>query len=165
MRTINTNTTTSRNQPVFKNIRIATINVRTLQDDIKLATCIQTAAEYGMDIISMQEVRGTGTGLTTFDDSSLKGWQFVWGGHKRKKEHGVGILLAPHIQIQSYDIHLQARILSVRAIVRGVRIAILNVYMHQLTLINLMQPNRLFMLRLVKQKQSLWANQNTSSLF
>ena len=49
-------------------------------------------------------------------------------GHKLKKEHGVGILLAPHIQIQSYDIHLQARILSVRAIVRGVRIAILNVY-------------------------------------
>ena len=81
-----------------------------------------------MDIISMQEVRRTGTGLTTFDDSSLKGWQFVWGGLKRKKEHGVGILLAPHIQIQSYDIHLQARILSVRAIVRGVRIAILNVY-------------------------------------
>ena len=85
-------------------------------------------AECGMDIISMQEVRRTGTGLTTFDDSSLKGWQFVWEGHKRKKEHGVGILLAPHIQIQLYDIHLQARILSVRAIVRGVRIAILNVY-------------------------------------
>ena len=128
MRTINTNTTTSRNQPVFKNIRIATINVRTLQDDIKLVTCIQTAAACGMDIISMQEVKRTGTGLTTFDDSSLKGWQFVWGGHKRKKEHGVGILLAPHIQIQLYDIHLQARILSLRVIVRGVRIAILNVY-------------------------------------
>ena len=63
-----------------------------------------------------------------FDDESLKGWQFVWGGHKRKKEHGVGILFAPHVEIQSYDVHLQARIISARVIINGVRLAILNVY-------------------------------------
>ena len=125
--TISTNSA-GNDQQAYKNIRVATINVRTLQDDIKLATCIQTARDCKIDITAMQEVRRTGSGCMTFDDESLKNWQFIWGGHKQKKVHGVGIILAPHVKIQSYEVHLQARIISARVIVNGLRLAILNVY-------------------------------------
>ena len=37
----------------MNNIRIATINLRTLQDDIKLATVIKTNSALGIDILSM----------------------------------------------------------------------------------------------------------------
>ena len=92
--TISTNSA-GNDQQAYKNIRVATINVITLQDDIKLTTCIQTARECKIDITAMQEVRRTGSGCMTFDDESLKNWQFIWGGHKQKKVHGVAIILAP----------------------------------------------------------------------
>ena len=56
------------------NIRIATINVRTLQDELKVATAIQAAEKNQIDILALQEVRHTGCGCITFDDRSLKGW-------------------------------------------------------------------------------------------
>lgn len=59
------------------NIRIATINVRTLQDDIKLATILKTASDLDLDISTMQEVTRTSLGLLTFDNASLKGWKLV----------------------------------------------------------------------------------------
>ena len=55
----------------MNNIRIATINVRTLQDDIKLATIVQTANSLNIDVLAMQEVRRTSTGLMVFDNNSL----------------------------------------------------------------------------------------------
>ncbi len=73
-------------------------------------------------------MRRTSTGLITFDDESLKGWQFVWSGHKRKHEHGVGILLAPHVKIEQYQEHLPGRIIPATLFVKGMRLAILNAY-------------------------------------
>ena len=110
------------------NIRISTINVRTLQDDIKLATSVKAAEDLGFDILALQEVRRTSNGVLTFDDESIKGWQLVWSGHKCKRQHGVGILLAPHVKLVSHKEHLQARIVSATVIVNGMRLSILNVY-------------------------------------
>ena len=110
------------------NIRTATINVRTLLDDIKLATVIQTANSLNIDVIAFQEVRRTSNGFIEFDDNSLKGWQMVWSGHKRKREHGVAILMAPHVKMEEYHEHLAARIISATINVKGMRLTILNSY-------------------------------------
>ena len=66
--------------------------------------------------------------MVSFDDDSIKGWQLVWSGHKQKHEHGVGFLLAPHVEIEEYEQHLPARILSIKVKVRGLRLAVINVY-------------------------------------
>ena len=110
------------------NIRIATINVRTLQDDIKMALIVKATAELEIDILAMQEVRRTSTGSFTFDDESLKGWQMVWSGHKRKHEHGVAILLAPHVKLEDHCEHMPARIISARVVVKNLELSILNGY-------------------------------------
>ena len=112
----------------ISNISISTINVRTLQDDIKLATVIKSAGLLGIDVLCMQEVRHTSTGKFVFDDESLKGWQLIWSGHKQKKEHGVGLLLAPHVKLESYQEHMPARIISATINVKGMRLSILNGY-------------------------------------
>ena len=46
----------------------------------------------------------------------------MWSGHKRKREHGVGVVL------EGYQEHLPARIISLTIFARGMRLAILNVY-------------------------------------
>ena len=82
--------------------------MKTLQDDIKLATVIQTANSLNIDVIAFQEVRRTSTGFIEFDDNSLKEWQMVWSmsGHKRKHEHGVAILKTPHdVKMEEYHEH------------------------------------------------------------
>ena len=89
-------------------IRIANINVRTCQDDLKLALIVRTASRLGIDVLALQEVRRTGFGSIVFDDDSIQGWQFVWSGHKRKREHGVATLLAPHVELEEYKEHLAA---------------------------------------------------------
>ena len=124
----NKNSRKSSNNIQFNNIRIATINVRTAQDDIKLATIVKTASDLGIDILAMQEVRCTSSGILTFEDESLKGWQFIWSGHKRKREHGVGILLAPHVKLENHQEHLPARIISATICVKGMKLTALNVY-------------------------------------
>ena len=124
----NKNSGKSSNNIQFNNIRIATINVRTAQDDIKLATIVRTASDLGIDILAMQEVRRTSSGILTFEDESLKGWQFIWSGHKRKREHGVGILLAPHVKLENHQEHLPARIISATICVKGMKLTALNVY-------------------------------------
>ena len=110
----------------MNSIRIASINVRTLQDDLKLATVVKSAGDLGIDVLAMQEVRRTGSGVFTFDDDSLKGWQLVWSGHKRKRSHGVAILLAPHIKIEDHEEHLAARIVSATINMKGMRLTILD---------------------------------------
>jgi len=112
----------------FSNIRIASINVRTMHCDIKLAIAIKASEKLGIDILALQEVRRTGNGLLVCDDESLKGWQLIWSGHKRKREHGVAILFAPHVKIEHHMEHLQARIISANVCVKGMRLALLNVY-------------------------------------
>ena len=61
------------------------IKVRTLQEDIKLATIIKVTESLNIDVLALQEVRRTGSDCLEFDDESLKGWQFAWSGYNVKK--------------------------------------------------------------------------------
>ena len=112
----------------FHNIRIATFNIRTLQEDIKLALVVKAAIDLEIDILAIQEVRRTSSGFYVFDDDSLKGWQWIWSGLKRKKEYRVGILMAPHVKLESYKEHLDSRIISATLCVKNLRLSAINVY-------------------------------------
>ena len=73
----------------YNDIRIATINVTTLWEDMKLAMVVKAAIDLNIDILAIQEVRRISSGYSIFDDGSLKGWRWVWSGHKRKHEQYV----------------------------------------------------------------------------
>ena len=110
------------------NIRIATINVRTCQDDMKLVDIVKAASDLKIDVLAFQEARKLGKDEFTFKVDPIQGWHVVWSGHKRKKEHGVAILLAPHVKLEEFTEHLAARIISTKICVRGLKLSILNAY-------------------------------------
>ena len=110
------------------NIRIATINVRTCQDDMKLVDIVKAASNLKIDVLAIQEARRLGKGDFAFEDGSIQGWQIAWSGHRRKKEHGVATLLAPHVKLEEYEEHLAARIISTKISVKGLKMSILNAY-------------------------------------
>ena len=112
----------------YNNIKIATINVRTLQDEIKIATTIQAAAKLKIDVLAMQETRILGCEKKFFQDDSLYGWQLVWSGLKRKRFHGVAFLLAPHVQLEQFTEYVPARLLAVTVRCKGLKLALLNGY-------------------------------------
>ena len=93
--------------------RIATINVRTLQDDFKLATIVQTARSLCIDVLAIQEGRGTLTGSIVVDD---EGWKIVWSGHKQKRGHDVSRLMAPHVKIEEQESYQQQSVLKARGL-------------------------------------------------
>ena len=95
---------------------------------MKLAMVVKAAIYLNNDILAIQEVLPTSSGFIIFEDDSLKGWQWVWSGHKRKHEHGVGILLAPHVTLDAYQEHHPARIISATICVKNMRLFIRNVY-------------------------------------
>ena len=109
-------------------IRIATINVRTCQEDLKLAQVIKAASQLSIDILAIQEARRLHNGHVVLKDDSIFGWQLVWSGHKRKHQHGVAILLAPHVTLEEHFVFLDARIIAVKVKVHGMRLSILNGY-------------------------------------
>ena len=112
----------------YSTVKTATINVRTLQDDIKLACIIKAAQDLQIDILCMQETRRLGFGSISFQDESLHGWQLIWSGMKRKKMYGVAILLAPHVHLEKYTEHLPCRIISATICCKGLKLAVLNGY-------------------------------------
>ena len=65
-----------------KGLRFASINVRTLQEDIKLATIIKVTESLIVDVLALQEVRRTEIDCLEFNDKSL--WQFAWSGYNVK---------------------------------------------------------------------------------
>ena len=76
------------------NIYIATINLRSRHDDIKLETEIKATNNLGTDILAIQESRRISSGLITLEDDLIKGWQLVYPGDKHKHEHGVPTTLS-----------------------------------------------------------------------
>ena len=115
-------------EKIINKIRIATINVRTLQDDVKLAMIVKATSKLDIDIIALQETRRTGYGEITFEDDSIKGWQLIFSGKKKKHEHGVALLLAPHVKIVEHQEIVAARLLLANIVVKGMRLSVLNVY-------------------------------------
>ena len=119
---------TSKKMKTTASIRIATINVQTCKEDMKLVDVVKAASQLKIDVLAIQEARRRWSGRITFNDESIKGWQMVWTGHKRKFEHGVAILLAPHVICDEHFVFLDARIIAATVTVSGMRLAILNGY-------------------------------------
>ena len=111
-----------------RSIKLATINVRTCQDDMKLAEIVKTASQLKLDVLAMQETRRTSSGMCTLVDKSINGWQLIWSGHKRKRQHGVALLLAPHVILEEHNVFLDARIVTAKVRVGNMRLALLNAY-------------------------------------
>ena len=76
----------------------------------------------------MQETRRTSSGMCTLVDKSINGWQLIWSGHKRKRQHGVALLLAPHVILEEHNVFLDARIVTAKVRVGNMRLALLNAY-------------------------------------
>ena len=96
MKKMEAGNTRKKKEDKYVNIRIATINVRTCQDDMKLADIVKAASDLNLDVLAIQEARRLGKGDDfTFGDGSLSGWQLTWSGHRRKREHGLATVLAP----------------------------------------------------------------------
>ena len=75
----------------------------------------------------MQETRLTASELCPLEDKSIKGWQLIWSGHKRKK-HRLAILRAPHVTFIKHDVLLDARIIIAKVEVGNFRLALLHAY-------------------------------------
>ena len=112
----------------FSKIKVASINVRTLQDEMKLVTVIEAAKKCKIDVLAMQETRILGFDDSEYEDKSICGWKLVWSGLKRKKMFGVAILMAPHVRMINYTEHLRGRIISSTIYCKGLKLHILNVY-------------------------------------
>ena len=122
--------TETRTHPKIENmkIRIATINVQTMREDIKLAMVVKAAIAMKIDVLAVQEARRIGCGSITLEDQSMKGWNLTWSGYQVKHVHGVAFLLAPHVKVVHFEEHMPARLLSMRIEVGGMKLNVLNVY-------------------------------------
>ena len=118
----------TKTKVTFTDIKISTLNILTLTCDVKLANTIQNAQRLNLDVLALQEVRRIGSGSMEFESDSLKGWQFVWSGFKRKAEAGVALILAPHVQLIDTKVHLDARIISARVIIHGLCLSLICAY-------------------------------------
>ena len=59
------------------NMRITTIDARTLQEDIKLVLVVKAAIDLEIDILAIQDLGRTSSGFYVFDDDSLNGFGVV----------------------------------------------------------------------------------------
>ena len=76
----------------------------------------------------MQEVRRAGDSTLCFDGTELEGWQFVFHGQKKSGNCGVGFILSPDVELVEVHPHWNGRLLSIRAVVSGMRVAVTCVY-------------------------------------
>ena len=65
--------------------RIATWNVRTINQTGKLECIISDASPFWMDVLGLSEVRLKNSGKYTTDDHVL-----IYSGHKTEHKHGIG---------------------------------------------------------------------------
>ena len=112
------------NVPVKKDneITIATINVRTLKDDIKLGSTFEVFQSLRHDILCMQETRRLGEGII-----DQNGSRFIWKGYKRKHEAGVGIIISQKAKLIDI-LYVSERILTIYIVINGICMSITNCY-------------------------------------
>ena len=66
------------------NIRIATINVQTCQDDMKLADIVKAASDLNIDVLALQEARKCGKDEFTFQDDTMLAHCMEWTPKKER---------------------------------------------------------------------------------
>ena len=64
-----------------------------------------------------------GNNTIPFKDKELSGWRFINSGLKSKAQDGVGIALAPDVELIDIENILDGRILLIRCILHVIRIS------------------------------------------
>ena len=122
----NSNRTSFHFKPVppkkSNEVVIASINVRTLANDIKLGTSYELFAALRHSVCCMQETRRTGSGVLQNNNT-----QFIWSGYKKKREGGVGIMIAENVQLVDINT-VSPRILQIMIKINNIKMAITNCY-------------------------------------
>jgi hypothetical protein len=79
-----------------KQVRIGTFNLHTcpnLDSGFGLTALeglVDQLSPRGISLLGLQELRWLGEGKR-----DVGSWQVVWSGHKKQRQHGVGLLMAP----------------------------------------------------------------------
>ena len=67
-------------------------------------------------------------GKVEFEDAVLKGWWVIYTGFKKKAQAGVGIILAPHVQLEDVIPVKEGRIIGAQVVLNGTKLSILSCY-------------------------------------
>ena len=63
-------------------------------------------------------------GEVEFEDAVLKGWRVIYSGFKKKAQTGVGIILAPQVQLEDVIQVKEGRIIGARLVLIGTKLSI-----------------------------------------
>ena len=66
--------------------------------------------------------------IPSFEDKELSGWRFINSGLKSKTQDGVGVALAPDVELIDIENIRDGRILLIRCILHGIRISAISAY-------------------------------------
>ncbi len=104
--------------------RIATWNVRTLNQPGKFDCILGEASRLKIDILGLAEVRWTHSGKCTTDDHVM-----IYSGHKTDHKHGVGVILTKQVAKSMMGFYaLSDRVLIVKIASKPFNLMIIQVY-------------------------------------
>ena len=107
-----------------ENMKIATWNVRTMNQAGKLENITQEATQLKVDILGLAEVRWVESGNLQCDSHTL-----IYSGHKKEHKHGVGLLLSKAVCQSVMGYHAMSdRILLVKIHGQPFNLSIIQVY-------------------------------------
>ena len=104
--------------------RIATWNVRTMNQPGKLECITREAIRFKLDVFGLSEVRWKNSGRFTTDEHVM-----IYSGHQTEHKHGVGVLLSKQVAklMMGFDA-LSDRILLVKIVRKPFDLVIVQVY-------------------------------------
>ena len=111
----------------FFEFKVATVNVRTASDEVKLSLILRECVKANLKFVCIQEARmiDKGTSKMTVEGTV---WNIMWSGGKSKL-HGVAVCVreCSYIKIENYDL-FSNRLMSVDLEVCGTRLKVVNAY-------------------------------------
>ena len=123
-------TTTGKRKERQKSYQIATLNCRTLTNEIKLLDTALEAKRLGLDILAVQEHKLKGDGDIDLGKShtELKNWRFLYSGFDTAYG-GAGFFLNPKsIKIIDDTILSKGRIYTIRLKLGYMKVIVTNIY-------------------------------------
>ena len=107
-----------------KKTKIATWNVRTMNQPGKLECITREASRLRLDVLGLSEVRWKNSGRCTTDEHVM-----IYSGHKTEHKHGVVVLLSKQVAKSMMGSHaLSDRILIVKNASKPFNLVIVQVY-------------------------------------
>ena len=127
----------------FRQVKFGTINVTTVREDSRLSESARQAYRAGLDVCATQETkrRNSGSKLVETGYFDKKGnpiyYEFHWIGYKRSPANTeslavVGFLVRkhPYITVEDIDFDLGPGMMTLTALVFGIRYFFINNYMY-----------------------------------